>query len=40
MINHISFEIHDVVVKGIVPFTKQLNDCKFLFVIGKKDFYV
>ena len=35
-VNHLAFELHDVVVQAIVPFANELNDGKAFFVIDEK----
>ena len=37
---HLPFELHDVVVKCIVPFTHHFDDGKTFLVIGEEDFDV
>ncbi len=39
-LDHLTIEIHDVVVEQVVPFAYQFDDTKILFVITKQHFQV
>lgn len=39
-INNIPFEEHDVVIDGIIPFAKHLDNYEVMAVVGKKNFQV